>query len=169
MLGAREFLHATGESLLTGEIGSRGVTRRIDRPLQGLLHEKHDDERVNELQHSSAVGDAVLDALCLLCLCKNCTPEDSNARPKLGPSGTKQCQKNGSFSLIERVILSAGAMLIFSVSFQIDQMPEGEDRANLLIYILGQIIPSSGGSKALLAYGRCGEMTKTAARAGTHS
>jgi hypothetical protein len=26
-------------------------------------------------------------------------------------------QKNGSFSLIERVILSAGAMLIFSVSF----------------------------------------------------
>ena len=34
-------------------------------------------------------------------------------------------QKTGSFSLIERVILSAGAMLIFSVSFQIDQMPEG--------------------------------------------
>ena len=31
-----------------------------------------------------------------------------------------------SFSLIERVILSAGAMLIFSVSFQIDQMPEGK-------------------------------------------
>lgn len=36
--------------------------------------------------------------------------------------GKKTC----SFSLIERVILSAGAMLIFSVSFQIDQMPEGE-------------------------------------------
>jgi hypothetical protein len=51
-------------------------------------------------------------------------------------------KKIGSFSLIERVILSAGAMLIFSVSFQlldvsdihliggcnpyIDQMPEGE-------------------------------------------
>jgi len=34
-------------------------------------------------------------------------------------------KKTGSFSLIERVILSAGAMLIFSVSFQIDQMPEG--------------------------------------------
>ena len=31
-----------------------------------------------------------------------------------------------SLSLIERVILSAGAMLIFSVSFQIDQMPEGD-------------------------------------------
>jgi hypothetical protein len=29
-------------------------------------------------------------------------------------------KKIGSFSLIERVILSAGAMLIFSVSFQID-------------------------------------------------
>jgi hypothetical protein len=27
---------------------------------------------------------------------------------------------------LERVILSAGAMLIFSVSFQNDQMPEGE-------------------------------------------
>ena len=36
-----------------------------------------------------------------------------------------------SFSLIERVILSAGAMLIFSVSFQIDQMPEGENNSNL--------------------------------------
>ena len=32
-----------------------------------------------------------------------------------------------AFSLIERVILSAGAMLIFSVSFQFDQMPEGKD------------------------------------------
>ncbi|KAK8170495.1 hypothetical protein BC567DRAFT_229956 [Phyllosticta citribraziliensis] len=31
-----------------------------------------------------------------------------------------------------RVILSAGAMLIFSVSFQIDQMPEGESLARLL-------------------------------------
>jgi hypothetical protein len=47
----------------------------------------------------------------------------------------EQEQKNGSFSLIERVILSAGAMLIFSVSFQIDQMPEGEDKQNILIYI----------------------------------
>jgi len=37
----------------------------------------------------------------------------------------KNGKKTGSFSLIERVILSAGAMLIFSVSFQIDQMPEG--------------------------------------------
>ncbi|PLN85330.1 hypothetical protein BDW42DRAFT_160925 [Aspergillus taichungensis] len=35
-------------------------------------------------------------------------------------------KKTGSFSLIERVILSAGAMLIFSVSFQIDQMPKGQ-------------------------------------------
>ena len=42
------------------------------------------------------------------------------------PNYQKNCQKIGSFSLIERVILSAGAMLIFSVSFQIDQMPEGE-------------------------------------------
>ncbi|KAF0325540.1 hypothetical protein GQ607_007291, partial [Colletotrichum asianum] len=38
----------------------------------------------------------------------------------------RNAKKIGSFSLIERVILSAGAMLIFSVSFQIDQMPEGE-------------------------------------------
>jgi hypothetical protein len=51
------------------------------------------------------------------------TIHESNS-PLLGP---KNCPKNGSFSLIERVILSAGAMLIFSVSFQIDQMPEGED------------------------------------------
>jgi hypothetical protein len=40
-------------------------------------------------------------------------------------STIQNAKKIGSFSLIERVILSAGAMLIFSVSFQIDQMPEG--------------------------------------------
>ena len=34
-----------------------------------------------------------------------------------------------AFSMIERVILSAGAMLIFSVSFQYDQMPEGEEKS----------------------------------------
>jgi predicted membrane protein len=44
-------------------------------------------------------------------------------------------KKNLSFSLIERVILSAGAMLIFSVSFQIDQMSEDEVVGNLLAYI----------------------------------
>jgi hypothetical protein len=44
-------------------------------------------------------------------------------------------QKNGSFSLIERVILSAGAMLIFSVSFQIDQMPVGEKTMVCLVSI----------------------------------
>jgi hypothetical protein len=38
---------------------------------------------------------------------------------------SNDAKKTGSFSLIKRVILSAGAMLIFSVSFQIDQMPEG--------------------------------------------
>jgi hypothetical protein len=47
----------------------------------------------------------------------------------------KNPQKNGSFSLIERVILSAGAMLIFSVSFQIDQMSEDEIDSDVLIYI----------------------------------
>ena len=41
---------------------------------------------------------------------------------KLKEGGPK---KRCSISLIERVILSAGAMLIFSVSFQIDQMPVG--------------------------------------------
>ena len=44
-------------------------------------------------------------------------------------------KKIGSFSLIERVILSAGAMLIFSVSFQIDQMPEGEKFWFISLYI----------------------------------
>jgi hypothetical protein len=36
----------------------------------------------------------------------------------LRSSKDKFSKKIGSFSLIERVILSAGAMLIFSVSFQ---------------------------------------------------
>jgi hypothetical protein len=35
----------------------------------------------------------------------------------------------------ERVILSAGAMLIFSVSFQIDQMPEGKYNIKSSVYI----------------------------------
>jgi len=45
-------------------------------------------------------------------------------------------KKTGSFSLIERVILSAGAMLIFSVSFQIDQMPEGNGYRVRMVYML---------------------------------
>ncbi|KAJ5859793.1 hypothetical protein N7534_005070 [Penicillium rubens] len=36
-------------------------------------------------------------------------------------------KKIGSFSLIERVILSAGAMLIFSVYFQLTICPEGQN------------------------------------------
>ena len=36
---------------------------------------------------------------------------------------------------MKRVILSAGAMLIFSVSFQIDQMPEGEEHDWITKYI----------------------------------
>lgn len=44
-------------------------------------------------------------------------------------------KKTGSFSLIERVILSAGAMLIFSVSFQIDQMPEGNRHRKRMDYM----------------------------------
>ncbi|KAJ9489562.1 hypothetical protein VN97_g3703 [Penicillium thymicola] len=39
-------------------------------------------------------------------------------------------KKIGSFSLIERVILSAGAMLIFSVYFHLTICPEG--RKNIL-------------------------------------
>lgn len=39
--------------------------------------------------------------------------------------------------MIERVILSAGAMLIFSVSFQIDQMPEGIRHRKRMDYMGG--------------------------------
>jgi hypothetical protein len=35
-------------------------------------------------------------------------------------------QKNGSFNLIEQVILSAGALLIFSVSFQMTECPKAK-------------------------------------------
>ena len=49
-------------------------------------------------------------------------------RACIGHSKAKsKAKKNASFSLIERVILSAGAMLIFSVSFQIDQMSEDKE------------------------------------------
>jgi hypothetical protein len=57
-----------------------------------------------------------------------------------GCTGKKESQKNGSFSLIERVILSAGAMLIFSVSFQIDQMPEGEEKTDNAVYIASIVL-----------------------------
>lgn len=51
-------------------------------------------------------------------------------RPQLPPALLPQqhiCKekKTGSFSLIERVILSAGAMLIFSVYFHLTKCPEG--------------------------------------------
>lgn len=46
--------------------------------------------------------------------------------------------------MIERVILSAGAMLIFSVSFQIDQMPEGNETAGYLVYIAKRIRQNLG-------------------------
>jgi hypothetical protein len=49
-------------------------------------------------------------------------------------------KKNLSFSLIERVILSAGAMLIFSVSFQIDQMSEDEVVEIFLTYIVHVVL-----------------------------
>ncbi|KAJ5159141.1 uncharacterized protein N7500_008792 [Penicillium coprophilum] len=40
---------------------------------------------------------------------------------------TTHIAENGSFSLIERVILSAGAMLIFSVYFLLTICPEGRN------------------------------------------
>jgi hypothetical protein len=50
---------------------------------------------------------------------------DQNKKKDRGRRFEPAIKKTGSFSLIACVILSAGAMLIFSVSFQIDQMPEG--------------------------------------------
>lgn len=44
-------------------------------------------------------------------------------------------KKTGSFSLIERVILSAGAMLIFSVYFHLTKCPEGHRSLLKLNYI----------------------------------
>ena len=59
---------------------------------------------------------------------------------------------------LQRVILSAGAMLIFSVSFQIDQMPEGEGiHLNFYIFLHSanekwareEIVPWDGISSAV--------------------
>jgi hypothetical protein len=61
----------------------------------------------------------------------------------------KFAKKNLSFSLIERVILSAGAMLIFSVSFQIDQMSEDEVVGNVLAYIDVEFVLLFWGADAL--------------------
>ncbi|KAJ5778032.1 hypothetical protein N7520_001278 [Penicillium odoratum] len=44
-------------------------------------------------------------------------------------------KKTGSFSLIERVILSAGAMLIFSVYFHLTKCPEGQWYPRLRVHI----------------------------------
>jgi len=51
----------------------------------------------------------------------------------------KKSKKTFSFSLIERVILSAGAMLIFSVSFQIDQMSRRTTKLLLDKYMKGNL------------------------------
>jgi hypothetical protein len=71
-------------------------------------------------------------------------PSARRFEPDTGKSQSNKTQKNGSFSLIERVILSAGAMLIFSVSFQIDQMPEGEDLYNCNNYIWFVVVQWGG-------------------------
>ena len=63
------------------------------------------------------------------------TPERPQKQHTSQMRSVKVAKKTGSFSLIERVILSAGAMLIFSVSFQIDQMPEGTSYYFTLNYI----------------------------------
>jgi hypothetical protein len=65
-----------------------------------------------------------------LCICTSCESNVCLVKAK------KIAKKNGSFSLIERVILSAGAMLIFSVSFQIDQMSEDEMVDSSMVYIV---------------------------------
>lgn len=44
-------------------------------------------------------------------------------------------KKTDSFSSIERVILSTGAMLIVSVSFQHDQIPAGNRGQNRMVYM----------------------------------
>ena len=54
-------------------------------------------------------------------------------------------KKTCCFSLFACVILSAGAMLIFSVLFQIDQMPEGESKHRKSEYILHLFSRSSPG------------------------
>ncbi|KUM64807.1 hypothetical protein ACN42_g2297 [Penicillium freii] len=43
-------------------------------------------------------------------------------------------KKIGCFSLIERVILSAGAMLIFSVYFQLTICPEGRNIYTFIVH-----------------------------------
>jgi hypothetical protein len=48
---------------------------------------------------------------------------DTRQRVTLYACGRPKGEKNGSFSLIERVILSAGAVLIFSISVQSGPMP----------------------------------------------
>lgn len=50
----------------------------------------------------------------------------TRTRTLLPPPEENSQKKTVASLVIERVILSAGAMLIFSVLFQIDQVPEGE-------------------------------------------
>ncbi|KAJ5415771.1 hypothetical protein N7465_004466, partial [Penicillium sp. CMV-2018d] len=54
-------------------------------------------------------------------------------------------KKIGSFSLIERVILSAGAMLIFSVYFQYTICPEGRNIYTFSCFsLIERVILSAG-------------------------
>ena len=60
--------------------------------------------------------------------------EDSRISEK-EKNGQKKPKKNLSFSLIERVILSAGAMLIFSVFLRFDRVSCDEGKCLYLVYV----------------------------------
>ncbi|KAI0172291.1 hypothetical protein GGR52DRAFT_463544 [Hypoxylon sp. FL1284] len=81
------------------------------------------------------VAFASLEIICCLFITKYYSSIEQMGERRRGKKVKKGCKKMVCFSLIERVILSAGAMLIFSVSFQIDQMPEGESSCAIWPYI----------------------------------
>ena len=75
-------------------------------------------------------------------------PPHPRGRDTEGVREIQKRKKIGSFSLIERVILSAGAMLIFSVSF--------------LFRMLGLIFTKSSGADVLTKLTKCPKAEKVA-------
>jgi len=83
--------------------------------------------------------------------------QNNSFQASWGVRHLKNSKKTFSFSLIERVILSAGAMLIFSVSFQIDQMSRRTIESVLKVYMKGSVDVGVFATKIVSKYSVVGD------------
>ena len=163
-------MQAEDQELLPSGHGLKAGKARVDKTTAELIVSQHTmclgTECISPRRHSASPGSESLVILVRKTLSKDHYHMPRNASARFVPrtehilphklavqKPTWQRKKMVCISLLKRVILSAGAMLIFSVSFQIDRMgsrsPRREKRkgdgGSSCIYIRGQW-PVQGGN-----------------------